>query len=143
MCFFKLIFVLNISLCLLNCFIFSFSIIHQKKKRKKKRGKILKQTQCKFTSFLFCGLRSFLLFLCYFSDEEKFVSTSANDSLAFDITGCRSSHKYAIIVHGWRESCNSPWAKTLRSSKLKAFHLLFFVLLFFIIRNFFLFFFYF
>lgn len=51
------------------------------------------------------------------SNEEAFVSTSSNDSLAADTTGCEPSQKYAIIVHGWRESCSSAWAKLLRQSE--------------------------
>lgn len=68
-------------------------------------------------------IHSFYLICSYFlycndkSNEEVFVSTSREDCLTADVTGCRPSQKYAIIVHGWRESCNTSWAQELRESE--------------------------
>lgn len=34
-----------------------------------------------------------------------------------DLMGCSSGDKLAIIVHGWRENCFTPWVPDLVKSK--------------------------
>lgn len=46
-----------------------------------------------------------------------FVSTSQDDNMEDALADCWPTKKYAMIVHGWRESCNTPWVKVLRESK--------------------------
>lgn len=53
------------------------------------------------------------------SNTEVFVSTSIDDNLENALESCWPTKKYALIVHGWRESCETPWAKVLRDSKKK------------------------
>lgn len=52
-----------------------------------------------------------------FSNAETYRSTSRDDALTQDKTGCNPSKPLAIIVHGWRESCSTAWVVDLRSSE--------------------------
>lgn len=67
-----------------------------------------------------CHLACILTILAYLlwsSNSVIFTSTNQEDNLEDALASCWPSKKYAIIVHGFRESCNTPWASTLRESK--------------------------
>lgn len=89
------------------------------------------KTECEFvcSPSLYLSLSptlflSLSLCLCVFvvfafnSNQVRFVSTSRDDILSADATGCDPSDRYAIIVHGWSESCGTSWAEELRKSEL-------------------------
>lgn len=35
---------------------------------------------------------------------------------------CKTSDKFAILIHGWNESCDEPWMKSLIKSKTDFFY---------------------
>lgn len=70
------------------------------------------------THFLFLSSPKCVYFVAFNSNQARFVSTSRDDGLSADVTGCDPSDRYAIIVHGWSESCSTSWAEELRKSEL-------------------------
>lgn len=65
----------------------------------------------------FACILTILAYLLWLSNSVIFTSTNQEDNLEDALASCWPSKKYAIIVHGFRESCNTPWASTLRESK--------------------------
>jgi len=54
----------------------------------------------------------------FYKNNNKTLETSAYDDF-YDLkrSGCLASDKFAIVLHGWIQSCSDEWALTLIDSK--------------------------
>lgn len=57
--------------------------------------------------------------LFWWSNTAVFESTNRDDNLEDALESCWPSKEYALIVHGFTESCTTPWAVQLRQSKME------------------------
>lgn len=52
------------------------------------------------------------------SDGDLVYQSNLEDPQNFHATKCNPKERFAILLHGWRESCNTTWMKQLVGSKL-------------------------
>lgn len=57
-----------------------------------------------------------VLILC--SNGDLVYQSNLEDPRKFDATKCNVNERFAILLHGWRESCNVTWMKQLINSEL-------------------------
>uniref|UniRef100_W8ANH8 Lipase domain-containing protein n=1 Tax=Ceratitis capitata TaxID=7213 RepID=W8ANH8_CERCA len=49
----------------------------------------------------------------YYRDGEKVYESASDDPEALSKSGCAPDDKFAFILHGWRQSCETEWVLTL------------------------------
>lgn len=54
---------------------------------------------------------------CVFSNGALVYQSNLEDPRNFHATQCNPNEQFAILLHGWRESCNITWMRQLIGSK--------------------------